>query len=126
MYKVVFYEKLTSVTALRCQTYSPLYSPYEIRRASGVGVNRCHDCLSPVAGNAITVGAVSQSLNEGIDISHSIGHLSEEFIRSILTVDDVNYTSIGRGVDQGGQKNDGNGKSAVEGHRVERRVKMRQ
>lgn len=113
------YEKLTSVTALRRQTYSH----YEIRRAGGV--NRYLESLSTDVGHAKTAGAVSESLNEGVDISQPTARITEEQTRLILTVDNSNLACICRGVDQGDQESDGNGKSAIEYHCVERRVKVR-
>ena len=52
-------------------------------------------------------------------ISQSTVPVIEEPIGSTVTVDDLDSTRIDRGVDQGGQENDGNDKSAVEDHCVE-------
>lgn len=116
---MAFYEKLTSVTALRRRTYNC----YEIQRASRVGGNRHLERIIKGA-DAIAAGAVSQTLDEGVDISQSTVPVFEESVGITFTVDELNFTGIGRSVDQGGQETDGNGKSASsEDHCVERRVK---
>ena len=117
---MAFYQKLTLVTTLRRRAYNR----YEIQRASGVGGNRHLERITKRA-DAITAGAVSQTLNGGADASQSTVPVFEEPIGTTFTVDDLNFTGICRGVDQGGQKNDGNGKSAIEDHCVERGVKAR-
>lgn len=68
-----FYEELTSVTALRWRAYNR----YEIQRASGVGGNRHLERITKRA-DAITAGAVSQSRDEGADISQSTVPVFEE------------------------------------------------
>ena len=62
---------------------------------------------------------------EWVGISQSTSPVLEEPIGTTFTVNELNCTGIGRGVDQGGQGNDGNSKSAVEDHCVvERRIKV--
>ena len=116
-----FYERLTLVTTPRQRPYGY----YEIRRALGVGGNRYLESLTSLVGDAKTAGAVSQSLNEGVDILHSTGRVTDEQIFITPTDAELDFTGIGLGVDQGGQENDSNGKSAIEDHHVERRVKAR-
>jgi hypothetical protein len=111
---LAFYEKLTSVTGPRRRAYSR----YDIQWASGVDGNRHLKCITNEV-KTIAAGTVSQSLDERVGISQSSVQVLEEPNGITLTVDDLNFTSIGRGVDQGGQENDSNGKSAVEDHFAE-------
>lgn len=51
--------------------------------------------------------------------SQSTAPVLEEPIGAVFTVDNLNFASVGRGIDQGGQKDDGDGESTAENHCVE-------
>jgi len=62
---------------------------------------------------------VSPRFEEILGGSQSTAPVLEEPIGAVFAIDDLDFTSIGRGVDQGGQKNEGDGESTAENHCVE-------
>jgi len=58
----------------------------------------------------------SQNLNERSGISQSTVPVLEEPIGTAFAVNDLNFTGIGRGIDESGEENDGNGESVTENH----------
>jgi hypothetical protein len=109
-----FYEKLTLVAALRQRAYNRDDTPWAII----FGDNR-HPKRITNEVKTIAAGAVSQCLDESVGISQSTLRVLEESKGTTCTVVDLNSTGSDPGVDQGGQENDSNGKSAVEVHCVE-------
>ena len=103
------------VTVLRRRTHDR----YEVQRASGVGGNRHLEGITTRV-YTIAVGTVSQSLDERLDTSQSTVPVLEEPIGTTFTVNELDFTGIGRGIDQGGQENDSNGEGAAENHCGER------
>lgn len=70
--------------------------------------------------HTVAAGTVRQCLDERLGISQSTVPVLEEPSGVTIALDELDLTGIGRGVDQSGQEDDGNGESATENHCAER------
>jgi len=107
-------ESLTPVTTFNRGTHER----YEVQRAGRVGSDGHLERISTIV-YAIAVGTVSQRLDGTLGDSQSAAPVLEEPVGTVFAVDDLNFTSIGRGVNQSGQENESDGESTAEGHCVD-------
>jgi len=105
----------TSATTLDRRTYKC----HHVQRAGRVGGNGHLERITTIV-YTIAAGMVSQGHAEMLGGSQSTAPVLEEPIGAVFTIDYLDFTGKGRGVDQGGQEDKSKGESTAENHCVEK------